>query len=246
MNATTFKAPSADAYPIFAWHSSRSGNLPINKPVTPLHDAQLGGYFLSNRPATPLTSPSCAPGRVLYFCLEPTERFHHEGQGKAHHSPEQPKLRRHGDDFQWWQAPSTMRHGNECANLNSLGAWSHWIPLVPLQGTMLAERADAIVPGLPGHRFAQPWARVFQPVGPMQGVSKGDMPSGPVPGASKMNRNQENSFSLLVELMNYVPNGDRDSSPGLREPKATDALGQAGPVFISSRPEGAREALIHS
>ena len=88
-------------------------------------------------------------------------------------------------------------------------AASHRIILAPLQG---AAESRCLRVMNPGHRFAQPWARVFRPVGPM----------------------------------NFVPNGDRDSSPGLRElwrlmSWETNAL----PVFISSRPEGAREAFIH-
>lgn len=99
MSARKDGVSSADGWPDFVWHSSKSGNHSIN------------------RPATPLTSLSCAPGRVLYFCVEPTERIRHEGQGKAHHSPEQPKLRRHGDDFQWWQALVSLSDNTELATM---------------------------------------------------------------------------------------------------------------------------------
>lgn len=37
-----------------------------NKSATPLLEAQLRGHFHFNRPASPLASPSCALGRVLY------------------------------------------------------------------------------------------------------------------------------------------------------------------------------------
>ncbi len=220
--------------------------------LSPQPPTQLGGHLPCNRPATPLASPSCAPGRVLCFCNEPTERIRNDGQGKAHHSPEQPKLRRHGDDFQWWQAPSTMRHGNECANLNSLGAWSHWMSLAPLQGATTGLRCVRLMN--PGHRCAQPWARVFRPVGPKQDVLKTDRGCegvivrlvGPMQRVMETDRGFVGVVSWPVGPMVCVPNGDRDSSPGLRKPRRPmpwERNVQTTP--ISSRPEGAREACIH-
>lgn len=95
-------------------HLHRICEAPANTPAKPLHDAQLGGYFVSNRPATPLASPSCAPGRVTYFIPGHTETT---SEDEAHHSPEQPKLRRHGDDFQWWQTHLSLLEEPKCASL---------------------------------------------------------------------------------------------------------------------------------
>ena len=68
-----------------------------------------------NRPATPLKEAH--QGGCFIFCLELTEIFRHGGQGKACHSLEQPKLRRRGDDFQWWQAIVSLSDNTELATM---------------------------------------------------------------------------------------------------------------------------------
>lgn len=62
-------------------HLRRICEAPGNTPAKPLNDAQLGGYFLSKRPATPLATISCAPGRVLYFGHQTTEWFSVNSRG---------------------------------------------------------------------------------------------------------------------------------------------------------------------
>lgn len=107
---------------------------------------------------------------------------------------------------------------------------NHGAPLAPLQGAMLAERADVMVPG---HRSAQPWARVSRPVGPVNCSLDDDQDS-------------KTMTTPPIGRVRHAPNGGRDSSPGLKEPwRRMPWVTPAHPVFIPSRPEGAREALIH-
>lgn len=95
-------------------HLRRICEAPVNTPAKPLNDAQLGGYFFSTRPATLPDSSACAPRRVTYSIPGHTETT---SEDKARHSPEQPKLRRPGDDFQWWQAHLSLLEEPKCASL---------------------------------------------------------------------------------------------------------------------------------
>ncbi len=107
------------------------------------------------------------------------------------------------------------------------------IALAPLQGATQSVFIDVVFPGHPGHRCAQPWARVFRPFGPPCIAPKG---RSVVLGAP---------FAKAVGPLCIAPNGGGDSSPGMREPRRPMPWEtNAHAVFVSSRPEGARE--IHA